>query len=222
MGNAKDPTVRSAMVGDDLPPGKDTAEVVQGAAGGPRIHGQLPAGRPHDHVHPVLQRPGAAARGLPERRLDPGLQGHRRWMLDVPFYGPTIDPENNSNWPQLDEPRGEPGDRGGPAGRGSPRSAPRHGVRWIAWSAPRPLRSRGSGRTSPLIQSEERRRCGEPQQRVLGPRLHLVEVEARRGNEGARQRGSGDWTAGPPLMVTQMLRYIVRRVLWVDPAAGPG
>jgi peptide/nickel transport system substrate-binding protein len=25
-------------------------------------------------------------------------------MLDVPFYGPTIDPENNSNWPQLDDP----------------------------------------------------------------------------------------------------------------------
>ena len=25
-------------------------------------------------------------------------------MLDVPFYGPTIDPENNSNWPQLDVP----------------------------------------------------------------------------------------------------------------------
>jgi peptide/nickel transport system substrate-binding protein len=25
-------------------------------------------------------------------------------MLDVPFYGPGIDPENNSNWPQLDVP----------------------------------------------------------------------------------------------------------------------
>ena len=47
--------------------------------------------------------PEPAARRLPERRLDQGLQGPAA-LLDVPFYGPTINPSNNSNWPQLDVP----------------------------------------------------------------------------------------------------------------------
>ena len=98
-------------------------------------------------------------------------------MLDVPFYGPTIDPENNSNWPQLDVPEvnkaieearlvEDPDERARGVGRGR-RARQRAGAGRpmdLGVLSPDPVRGRG--------------RSGEPLQRLVGPQLHVAEVEA--------------------------------------------
>ena len=43
------------MVGDDSPPGSDTADGREEPARGARLQGQLPEGDPRHHVHEVLQ-----------------------------------------------------------------------------------------------------------------------------------------------------------------------
>ncbi len=64
-----------SMVGDNIPPGKDTAEVFKGELEELGFKVNFRPVDHDDHVHAVLQRPRAAAGGLPERRLGPGLQG---------------------------------------------------------------------------------------------------------------------------------------------------
>ena len=67
-GKCEGPACEVTMVGDNISPGKDTAEVFKGELEA-RLQGQFPTRRPHHHVHAVLQCSGAAARGLPERRM---------------------------------------------------------------------------------------------------------------------------------------------------------
>ncbi len=92
-----------SMVGDNIPPGKDTAEVFKSQLEdlGFKVNFQAV-----DHTIMYTrfcsvpeQQPQVCPNvgWLPDFR-DPQV------MLDVPFYGPGIDPENNSNWPQLDVP----------------------------------------------------------------------------------------------------------------------
>jgi peptide/nickel transport system substrate-binding protein len=92
-----------SMVGDNIPPGSKTAQVFQGQL---EELGFKVNFRPVDHSImytrfcsvPEQQPPVCPNVGwIPDFR-DPQA------MLDVPFYGPTIDPENNSNWPRLDVP----------------------------------------------------------------------------------------------------------------------
>ncbi len=92
-----------AMVGDNTTPGKDTAEVLKGQL---EELGFNVTFRPVEHAIMYTrfcsvpeQQPQVCPNvgWLPDFR---DLQA----MLAVPFYGPTIDPENNSNWPQLDDP----------------------------------------------------------------------------------------------------------------------
>jgi peptide/nickel transport system substrate-binding protein len=92
-----------AMVGDNAPPGNKTAEVFKSEL---EELGFKVSFRPVDHTImytrfcsvPEQQPPVCPNVGwIPDFR-DPQA------MLDVPFYGPTIDPENNSNWPQLNVP----------------------------------------------------------------------------------------------------------------------
>ena len=92
-----------AMVGDNIPPGKDTAEVFKAQL---EDLGFTVSFQPVDHTIMYTrfcsvpeQQPEVCPNvgWIPDFR-DPQV------MLDVPFYGPTIDPENNSNWPQLDDP----------------------------------------------------------------------------------------------------------------------
>jgi peptide/nickel transport system substrate-binding protein len=92
-----------SMVGDNIPPGRDTAEVFRGQL---EDLGFKVTFRPVDHTIMYTrfcsvpeQQPEVCPNvgWIPDFR-DPQV------MLDVPFYGPTIDPENNSNWPRLDVP----------------------------------------------------------------------------------------------------------------------
>lgn len=102
-GKCEGPECEISMVGDNVSPGKDTAEVFKAQLEelGFEVNFQ-PVGHsimytrfcsvPEQQPH-VCPNVGWA----PDFR-DPQV------MLDVPFYGPAIDPENNSNWPQLDVP----------------------------------------------------------------------------------------------------------------------
>ena len=91
------------MVGDNIPPGKDTAEVFKGQLEdlGFKVNFQ-----PVDHT--IMYTRFCS---VPDQQPDvcpnvgwlPDFHDPQA-MLDVPFYGPGIDPENNSNWPQLDVP----------------------------------------------------------------------------------------------------------------------
>ncbi len=92
-----------SMVGDNIAPGKKTAEVFKGQL---EELGFKVNFRPVDHSIMYTrfcsvpeQQPQVCPNvgWIPDFR-DPQV------MLDVPFYGPAIDPENNSNWPQLDVP----------------------------------------------------------------------------------------------------------------------
>ena len=101
------------MVGETSPPGKDTAEVVQGPARGARLQRQLPP-VDHDIMYTKFcsvpeQQPEVCPNvgwlkdfNDPQSMLDDHVQRRRRSI-----------PENNSNWPQLDDPGGQQGDGGG-------------------------------------------------------------------------------------------------------------
>ncbi len=91
------------MVGDNLPPGRETAEVFKGQL---EELGFKVNFRPVDHTI-MYTRFCSVPEQQPEVCPNVGWAPDFRdpqVMLDVPFYGPTIDPENNSNWPQLDVP----------------------------------------------------------------------------------------------------------------------
>ncbi len=92
-----------SMVGDNTLPGKDTAEVFASQLEelGFKVNFQ-----PVDHSIMYTrfcsvpdQEPNVCPNvgWLPDFH-DPGV------MMDIPFYGGNIDPQNNSNWPQLDDP----------------------------------------------------------------------------------------------------------------------
>ena len=92
-----------SMVGDNIPPGRDTAEVFKGQL---EELGFKVNFRPVDHTI-MYTRFCSVPEQQPEVCPNVGWVPDFRdpqVMLDVPFYGPTIDPENNSNWPQLDVP----------------------------------------------------------------------------------------------------------------------
>jgi peptide/nickel transport system substrate-binding protein len=91
------------MVGDNIPPGKDTAEVFKGQLEdlGFKVNFQ-----PVDHsimYTRFCSVPEQSPQVCPNVGWLPDFRDPQP-MLDVPFYGPFIDPENNSNWPQLDDP----------------------------------------------------------------------------------------------------------------------
>jgi peptide/nickel transport system substrate-binding protein len=91
------------MVGDNIPPGKDTAEVFKGELEdlGFKVNFQ-----PVDHsvmYTRFCSVPEQEPDVCPNVGVAPDFRDSQV-LLDVPFYGPTIDPENNSNWPQLDSP----------------------------------------------------------------------------------------------------------------------
>jgi peptide/nickel transport system substrate-binding protein len=102
-GRCEGPECEISMVGDDIPPGRDTAEVFRGQL---EELGFEVSFRPVDHS--IMYTRFCS---VPEQQ--PQVCPNVGWLpdfrdpqaaLDVPFYGPTIDPENNSNWPQLDVP----------------------------------------------------------------------------------------------------------------------
>jgi peptide/nickel transport system substrate-binding protein len=102
-GKCEGPECEITMVGDNIPPGKDTAEVFKGQL---EELGFKVSFRPVDHT--IMYTRFCS---VPEQQ--PEVCPNVGWLpdfrdpqaaLDVPFYGPTIDPENNSNWPQLDVP----------------------------------------------------------------------------------------------------------------------
>ena len=110
-----------SMVGDNIPPGKDTAEVFKGQLEDLGFKVNFRPGGPRDHVHAVLQRSRAAARGLPERRLGPGLQGPtgdaRRAVLRAHHR-----PGEQLQLAAARRAGGQQGNRGGAAGRGRGRA----------------------------------------------------------------------------------------------------
>ena len=73
-GKCEGPDCEITMVGDDSPPGSDTAEVFKNQLEEMGFDGQLPEGDARHHVHEVLQRSGERAGCLPERGLAEGLQ----------------------------------------------------------------------------------------------------------------------------------------------------
>jgi peptide/nickel transport system substrate-binding protein len=92
-----------SMVGDNISPGKDTAEVFKGQL---EELGFKVNFRPVDHTIMYTRFcsvPEQQPEVCPNVGWIPDFRDPQA-MLDVPFYGPTIDPENNSNWPQLDVP----------------------------------------------------------------------------------------------------------------------
>ena len=91
------------MVGDDIPPGKDTAEVFRGQLEelGFDVNFRPVA---HDIMYTRFC-------SIPDQ--EPEVCPNVGWlkdfndaqsMLEITFSGDNIDPENNSNWPQLDVP----------------------------------------------------------------------------------------------------------------------
>ena len=91
------------MVGDDSPPGSDTADGVQGPAREPRVQ------RDYQKVaHDVMYTKFC---NVPEN--EPDVCPNVGWIKDfqdpqcilqTPFSGESIVPSNNSNWPLLDDP----------------------------------------------------------------------------------------------------------------------
>ena len=91
------------MVGDNITPGKDTAEVFRAQL---EELGFKVSFQPVDHT--IMYTRFCS---VPEQQ--PNVCPNVGWlpdfrdgqaMLDVPWYGPGIDPENNSNWARLDNP----------------------------------------------------------------------------------------------------------------------
>jgi peptide/nickel transport system substrate-binding protein len=102
-GKCEGPDCEITMVGDNIAPGKDTAEVFKGQL---EDLGFKVTFRPVDHTIMYTRFcsvPEQQPEVCPNVGWIPDFRDPQA-MLDVPFYGPTIDPENNSNWPQLDVP----------------------------------------------------------------------------------------------------------------------
>jgi peptide/nickel transport system substrate-binding protein len=92
------------MVGDNIAPGKDTAEVFKGQL---EDLGFNVSFQPVDHAIMYTRFcsvPDQQPNVCPNVGWLPDFRDGQA-MLDVPFYGANIDPENNSNWPQLDDPK---------------------------------------------------------------------------------------------------------------------
>jgi ABC-type transport system substrate-binding protein len=91
------------MVGDDTPPGKDTATVFQDQVEQLGFHVTF---QPVDHSIMYTKFCSVPAQ-------QPNLCPNVGWIkdfndpeafFDIPFYGPAINPSNNSNWGRLDDP----------------------------------------------------------------------------------------------------------------------
>jgi peptide/nickel transport system substrate-binding protein len=91
------------MVGDDTPPGKDTATVFQDQVESLGFHVTF---QPVDHSIMYTKFCSVPAN-------QPNLCPNVGWIkdfndpeafFDIPFYGPAINPSNNSNWGRLDDP----------------------------------------------------------------------------------------------------------------------
>lgn len=102
-GKCEGPDCELTMVGDDVAPGKDTAEVFRGQV---EELGFTVDSRAVEHT--IMYTRFCS---IPDSQ--PHLCPNVGWIKDfndplvmfkVPFYGPAIDPENNSNWGQLDDP----------------------------------------------------------------------------------------------------------------------
>jgi peptide/nickel transport system substrate-binding protein len=102
-GKCEGPNCEITMVGDDSPPGSDTAEVFNSQLEemGFKVNFQKVT---HDIMYTKFCSVPANA---------PDVCPNVGWlkdfndgqaMIDVPFNGGTINPENNSNWPQLNVP----------------------------------------------------------------------------------------------------------------------
>ncbi|HSE46126.1 MAG TPA: ABC transporter substrate-binding protein, partial [Gemmatimonadales bacterium] len=92
-----------SMVGDNITPGKRTAEEFKGQL---EDLGFKVNFRPVDHTIMYTRFcsvPEQQPEVCPNVGWIPDFRDPQA-LLDVPFYGPTIDPENNSNWPQLNVP----------------------------------------------------------------------------------------------------------------------
>ena len=91
------------MVGDDAPPGRDTAEVFQGQL---EELGFDVTFQPVEHAImytkfcsvPTQQPDVCPNVGWIKDFNDP------QSFFDIPFYGPAINPSNNSNWGRVDDP----------------------------------------------------------------------------------------------------------------------
>ena len=102
-GQCEGPDCKLLMVGDDISPGKDTSEVFRGQL---EELGFDVTFRPVDHD--IMYTRFCS---IPEQQ--PEVCPNVGWlkdfndaqsMLQITFSGEAIDPENNSNWPQLDVP----------------------------------------------------------------------------------------------------------------------
>ncbi len=91
------------MVGDDAPPGRDTAEVFQGQL---EELGFEVTFQPVEHAIMYTKFCSVPAQ-------QPDVCPNVGWIkdfndpqsfFDIPFYGPAINPSNNSNWGRVDDP----------------------------------------------------------------------------------------------------------------------
>ena len=102
-GKCEGPDCEITMVGDDSPPGSDTAEVFnsQLEAMGFKVNFQKVT---HDIMYTKFcSVPSNAPDVCPNVGWLKDFNDGQA-MIDVPFNGSTINPENNSNWPQLNVP----------------------------------------------------------------------------------------------------------------------
>ncbi len=102
-GKCEGPNCEITMVGDDSPPGSDTAEVFnsQLEAMGFKVNFQKVT---HDIMYTKFcSVPSNAPDVCPNVGWLKDFNDGQA-MIDVPFNGSTINPENNSNWPQLNVP----------------------------------------------------------------------------------------------------------------------
>lgn len=102
-GKCEGPECEITMVGDDSPPGSDTAEVFNSQLEEMGFDVSF-----QKVTHDIMYTKFCS---VPENAPDvcPNVGWLKDFndgqaMIDVPFNGATVVPENNSNWPQLDEP----------------------------------------------------------------------------------------------------------------------
>ena len=147
-GKCEGPECEVSMVGDNIPPGRLTSEEFKGQL---EELGFKVNFRPVDRTImftrfcsvPEQQPEVCPTVGWAPDFRDPQV------MLDVPFYGPTIDPENNSNWPRLDVPEVNKAIEEARLVEDPDEHATRPGARWTGSSVSRRRRCHGYGSTTP-------------------------------------------------------------------------
>ena len=209
------------QVADNTSPGSNTARR-RGRPGQDRLQGQDDLGHALDDVHEVLQRAEARAEHLPERRLAPRLPRAADDPRPDLQRRRTSRPVNNSNWPQLNDPRINK--QIAAAERIVDPEA-----RYAAWgriddevTRTAAARSRGSGRTSRRSTRQRVTHASElwnggartsPSWRSSEPVATRRVAESRRPPAAARggRRRASRRAAGA---ARSTVRYVVRRILW--------